>query len=60
VTHEALVEAVWGKVAMSESLLRTHVRAVRLALGDDTLIETVTRRGYLWVEATSSGSCTPT
>jgi DNA-binding winged helix-turn-helix (wHTH) protein len=46
VTQEELVEAVWGKVAMSESLLRTHVRAVRLALGDDTLIETVTRRGY--------------
>ncbi len=46
VKQEELVEAVWGKVAMSESLLRTHVRAVRLALGDDTLIETVTRRGY--------------
>ena len=25
VTQEALIEAVWGKVAMSESLLRTHV-----------------------------------
>ncbi len=46
VTQEALIEAVWGKVAMSESLLRTHVRAVRQALGDDKLIETVTRRGY--------------
>jgi DNA-binding winged helix-turn-helix (wHTH) protein/tetratricopeptide (TPR) repeat protein len=46
VTQEELIEAVWGKVAMSESLLRTHVRAVRQALGDDTLIETVTRRGY--------------
>src|SRR5271156_5184458 len=46
VTQEELVDAVWGKVAMSESLLRTHVRAVRLALSDDTLIETVTRRGY--------------
>ena len=46
VTQEALIEAVWGKVAMSESLLRTHVRAVRQALGDDALIETVTRRGY--------------
>ncbi len=24
VTHEEIVEAVWGKFAMSESLLRTH------------------------------------
>jgi len=35
-----------GQGRDSESLLRTHVRAVRQALGDDTLIETVTRRGY--------------
>src|ERR1700738_4295822 len=25
VTHDEVVEAVWGRVAMSESLLRTHV-----------------------------------
>jgi len=46
VTQEELIEAVWGKVVMSESLLRTHVRAVRQTLGDEVLIETVTRRGY--------------
>src|SRR3954466_7000330 len=29
VTHNELVEAVWGKVVISESLLRTHVRDLR-------------------------------
>ena len=29
VTQEELVEAVWGKIAMSESLLRTHVSELR-------------------------------
>ena len=45
VTQEELVEAVWGKIAMSESLLRTHVADLRRVLGDD-LIETVVGRGY--------------
>ena len=45
VTHEELVLAVWGKVAMSESLVRTHVRDLRSVLGED-LIETIVGRGY--------------
>jgi DNA-binding winged helix-turn-helix (wHTH) protein len=45
ITHDELVVAVWGKVAMSESLVRTHVRDLRQALGED-LIETVVGRGY--------------
>jgi DNA-binding winged helix-turn-helix (wHTH) protein/tetratricopeptide (TPR) repeat protein len=45
VTQEELVEAVWGKIAMSESLLRTHVSELRHVLGDD-VIETVVGRGY--------------
>jgi DNA-binding winged helix-turn-helix (wHTH) protein/tetratricopeptide (TPR) repeat protein len=45
VTQEELVEAVWGKIAMSESLLRTHVSELRHVLGDD-MIETVVGRGY--------------
>jgi predicted ATPase len=45
VTHEEIVDAVWGKVAMSESLLRTHLSALREALGDG-VIETVFGRGY--------------
>ena len=46
VTQPELVEAVWGKsIVMSESLLRTHVRDLRNALGEE-IIETVVGRGY--------------
>ncbi len=45
VTQEELVEAIWGKWVISESLLRTHVREVRLVLGEG-IIETVIGRGY--------------
>src|SRR5262245_44471354 len=48
VTHDELVEAVWGKVAMSESLLRTHVRELRQAVGEG-MVETVVGRGYRFV-----------
>jgi DNA-binding winged helix-turn-helix (wHTH) protein len=45
VTHRELIDAVWGKVVTSESLLRTHVRGLRKTLGKGA-IETVTGRGY--------------
>jgi DNA-binding winged helix-turn-helix (wHTH) protein len=45
VTHEEIVEAVWGKVATSESLLRTHLSDLRDALGEG-VVETITGRGY--------------
>ncbi len=48
VTHEEVVEAVWGKIAMSESLLRTHVHDLRRVLGED-VVETVVGRGYRFV-----------
>src|SRR5215813_5496714 len=45
VSQQELVDAVWGQVAMSDSVLRTHIRDLRRVLGDD-LIETVVGRGY--------------
>src|ERR1700741_3472952 len=48
VTQDELIAAVWGKVVMSESLLRTHVRDVRSVVGD-AVIETVIGRGYRFV-----------
>jgi DNA-binding winged helix-turn-helix (wHTH) protein len=45
VTHEELVLAVWGKTAMSESLLRTHLCDLRHVLGEG-FVETVVGRGY--------------
>ncbi|HEY3668328.1 MAG TPA: AAA family ATPase, partial [Polyangiaceae bacterium] len=44
-TQEEVVAAVWGKIAMSESLLRTHVSELRRLLGEGA-IETVVGRGY--------------
>jgi DNA-binding winged helix-turn-helix (wHTH) protein len=52
-TQEEIVEAVWGKIAMCESLLRTQMSEVRRVLGEG-VIETVVGRGYrflLGVEA---------
>ena len=48
VTHAEVVEAVWGKIAMSESLLRTHVHDLRSVLGEG-IVETVVGRGYRFI-----------
>jgi DNA-binding winged helix-turn-helix (wHTH) protein len=48
VTHADIIQAVWGKIAMSESLLRTHVRDLRQVLGEG-IVETVVGRGYRFV-----------
>ena len=48
VTQEELTQAIWGKVAMSENLLRTHVYELRHVLGDGW-VETVIGRGYRFV-----------
>ena len=48
VTRLEIVDAVWGRIAMSESLLRTHMHDLRRALGE-AVIETVVGRGYRFV-----------
>jgi DNA-binding winged helix-turn-helix (wHTH) protein len=45
VTQDEIVEAAWGDVTMSPSLLRTHMRDLRQVLGED-VVETVVGRGY--------------
>ena len=52
VTQSEIVDAVWEKRAMSESLLRTHVRDLRSVLGED-VIETVVGRGYRFLSDVS-------
>ena len=49
VTHQELVEAVWGKVVMSDSVLRSHIRALRQVLGEG-IVETVIGRGYRFTD----------
>jgi DNA-binding winged helix-turn-helix (wHTH) protein len=53
VTHGEIVEAVWGKIAMSESLLRTHLYDLRQVLGEG-FVETVVGRGYRFVSKVTS------
>jgi DNA-binding winged helix-turn-helix (wHTH) protein len=45
VTQEELIDVVWGKVLMSDSVLRTHVSDMRRAVGEG-VVETVVGRGY--------------
>src|SRR5215471_5297138 len=49
-TKDELLDAVWGKIAITDTVLKSCVRELREALGDDAseprYVETVHRRGY--------------
>lgn len=53
VTKEALLDGVWGEVAVSDSMPSICIAELRKALGDDaktpSLIETVHGRGYRFI-----------
>lgn len=53
VTKDQLLDAVWGRRFVSESVLKTAVNAIRSALGDDSrqprFVATVARRGYRFI-----------
>lgn len=56
VSKEELLDAVWGRRFVSESVLKTVVSQLRAALGDDArqprYIETASRRGYRFLGET--------
>jgi DNA-binding winged helix-turn-helix (wHTH) protein/tetratricopeptide (TPR) repeat protein len=56
-TKDALLDEVWGHQFVSESVLKTVISELRTVLGDDArhprYIETVSRRGYRFVAATT-------
>src|ERR1043165_9171139 len=58
VTKEELLNAVWQGVIVSETVLTTHVNAIRRALGDTAkaprYLETVHRRGYRFIGKVAS------
>jgi class 3 adenylate cyclase/tetratricopeptide (TPR) repeat protein len=53
VTSDALLDAVWGPTAVSETVVRTSIRELRAILGDTAqqpqFIQTVHRRGYRFI-----------
>src|SRR4030095_15289724 len=52
-TKDALLDAVWGHQFVSDSVLKTAISDLRMALGDDPpqprFIEPVSRRGYRFI-----------
>ena len=56
-TTNALLDEVWGHQFVTDSVLRTAISELRTALDDDArkprFIETVSRRGYRFIAATS-------
>lgn len=57
-TKEALLDTVWGHQFLSESVLKTAVSDLRVALGDNAreprFIETVSRKGYRFIATAQS------
>jgi DNA-binding winged helix-turn-helix (wHTH) protein len=57
-TKHALLDQVWGHQFVSDSVLKTAISDLRSALDDDArhprLIETVSRRGYRFIAATTA------
>jgi DNA-binding winged helix-turn-helix (wHTH) protein/tetratricopeptide (TPR) repeat protein len=60
VTKEDLLDALWGDVQVGEAVLKTHLREIRQALGDNVraprFIETVHRRGYRFIAGVQQAS----
>jgi predicted ATPase len=60
VTKDELLDAVWGRRFVSESVLKTAVSTIRTVLGDDSraprYVETVSRRGYRFVATIVEGT----
>lgn len=57
-TKHRLLDEVWGHQFVSDSVLKTAISEVRIALGDDPrsprFIETASRRGYRFIAATTA------
>lgn len=60
ITKNALLDTVWGHRFVTESVLKTAIAKVRIALQDDArtprFIETVPRHGYRFI-ATETAMC---
>jgi urea transport system substrate-binding protein len=61
VTKQEILANLWADVAVNDDLLRSYVRELRVALGDDarhpSYIATVSRRGYKFLQPVVAGVC---
>src|SRR6476659_3556014 len=59
VTHDELLEALWPKTSVQPEVLKSHIAAIRAALGDDArkpiFIETRSRREYRFIALVTEG-----
>jgi DNA-binding winged helix-turn-helix (wHTH) protein len=59
VPHDELLEALWPKTYVQTEVLKSHIAAIRSALGDDArkpmFIETLSRRGYRFIASVTEG-----
>src|SRR5688572_25980371 len=62
VSKQELLDAIWPGVFVGDAVLKSTIREVRKALGDDPhtprFIETAHRRGYRFIAATSATAAT--
>jgi len=62
VAHEELLDALWPKTYIQPEVLKSHIAAIRAALGDDArkpiFIETMSRRGYRFIAPVTEGAST--
>lgn len=62
-SKEALLDSVWGHQFVTESVLKTAISDLRIALGDNPreprIIETVPRRGYRFIAAPAAAAAAP-
>src|SRR6266536_4034882 len=60
VAHDELLEALWPKTYVQPEVLKSHIAAIRVVLGDDArkpvFIETMSRRGYRFIAPVTEGA----
>ncbi|ASL47804.1 Alkaline phosphatase synthesis transcriptional regulatory protein PhoP [Burkholderia sp. AD24] len=60
VTHDELLDALWGNLSVQPDVLKSHMLSIRVALGDDaahpSFIETLRGRGYRFIAPLQGGA----
>ena len=60
VTHDELLDALWGNLSVQPDVLKSHMLSIRVALGDDaahpSFVETLRGRGYRFIAPLQGGA----